>query len=139
MTDEAPAAIALVTSPEYLIPPSEMIGTFARAAAAHSATAVNCGTPAPATIRVVQMEPGPTRQHLPARPSRGRVPAHAPRRGRAALQRAPGAQPRLAMPVRGAPHAHVPPGFDEQRHALLGTPPAPNRRAHAQASMLILA
>src|SRR6266705_2312190 len=30
------------------------------AAAAHSATAVNCGTPAPATIRVVQMEPGPT-------------------------------------------------------------------------------
>src|SRR5207247_2383500 len=46
MTDEAPAAIALVTSPEYLIPPSEMIGTFARAAAAHSATAVNCGTPA---------------------------------------------------------------------------------------------
>src|SRR5947209_2479427 len=60
MTDEAPAAIALVTSPEYLIPPSEMIGTFARAAAAHSATAVNCGTPAPATIRVVQMEPGPT-------------------------------------------------------------------------------
>src|SRR5881409_835564 len=61
MTDEAPAAIALVTSPEYLIPPSEMIGTSAlAAAAAHSATAVNCGTPAPATIRVVQMEPGPT-------------------------------------------------------------------------------
>src|SRR3989475_10256305 len=61
MTDEAPAAIALVTSPEYLIPPSEMIGTSAlAAAAAHSATAVGWGTPAPAPIRVVQMEPGPT-------------------------------------------------------------------------------
>ena len=42
------------------MPPSAMAGTPpSRAAAAHSITAVNCGTPTPATTRVVQMEPGP--------------------------------------------------------------------------------
>src|SRR3989441_11951629 len=37
------------------------------------------------------------------------------------------------------PLSRSPPGFDEQPHALLATPPDSNRRAHAQASMLILA
>src|SRR6186997_1231360 len=59
MTVLAPAAIALATSPEYLMPPSAMIGTLP-AAATQSAIAVSCGTPTPATIRVVQIEPGPT-------------------------------------------------------------------------------
>src|SRR5215813_15052786 len=60
ITQEAPAASALVMSPEYLIPPSAMIGTPVPAAAlAQSLTAVNCGTPAPVTTRVVQIEPGP--------------------------------------------------------------------------------
>ena len=55
-----PAAIAFARSPEYLIPPSAMTGTpspwhiFAA-----SMIAVNCGTPTPATIRVVQIDPGP--------------------------------------------------------------------------------
>ena len=60
MTQSAPAAIALARSPEYLMPPSPITGTSAaRAASAASMMAVSCGTPTPATIRVVQIEPGP--------------------------------------------------------------------------------
>ena len=60
ITAAAPAAIALVTSPEYLMPPSAMMGTPWRSATrAQSLIAVICGTPTPATTRVVQMLPGP--------------------------------------------------------------------------------
>src|SRR3954468_24238429 len=56
----APAAIAFTALPEYLIPPSEMQGTPKRdAARTHASTALICGTPTPATTRVVQMLPGP--------------------------------------------------------------------------------
>ena len=50
--------IALAKSPENLMPPSAITGT-SPAAAAQSITAVICGMPTPATIRVVQMLPGP--------------------------------------------------------------------------------
>ena len=61
ITVSAPAASALATSPEYLMPPSAMIATpVPLAAATASAIAVSCGTPTPATMRVVQIEPGPT-------------------------------------------------------------------------------
>ena len=47
-------------SPEVRIPPSAIAGTPRDLqAAAVSSTAVNCGTPTPATTRVVQMLPGP--------------------------------------------------------------------------------
>src|SRR5580700_9179221 len=47
-------------SPEKRMPPSEISGTFASLrAAATLATAEICGTPTPATMRVVQIEPGP--------------------------------------------------------------------------------
>ena len=47
-------------SPEYLMPPSAMTGTPASPPArAQSLIAVICGTPTPATTRVVQIEPGP--------------------------------------------------------------------------------
>ena len=47
-------------SPELRMPPSAIAGTpWSRQAAADSSTAVNCGTPTPATTRVVQMLPGP--------------------------------------------------------------------------------
>src|SRR5450830_140983 len=60
ITTCAPAAKALIISPEYLIPPSAIIDTpEPSAASAQLATAVICGTPTPATTRVVQMEPGP--------------------------------------------------------------------------------
>ena len=52
MTAEAPPAIALTMSPEYLMPPSAMTGT-SPAPATDSRTAVSCGTPTPVTTRVV--------------------------------------------------------------------------------------
>ena len=70
ITVSAPAAIALVTSPEYLTPPSATSGTpVPRTARAHSRIAVICGTPAPETTRVVQMEPGPIPTLMPSTPS----------------------------------------------------------------------
>ena len=60
ITEFAPAANAFTISPEYLIPPSAIIGMPASfAAAEQSSIAVICGTPTPATIRVVHIEPGP--------------------------------------------------------------------------------
>src|SRR6266496_2552517 len=61
ITVSAPDAIALAMSPEYCRPTSPMTGTPAgRHAEAASKIAVTCGTPTPATTRVVQIEPGPT-------------------------------------------------------------------------------
>src|ERR687896_1678769 len=60
ITTSAPAAIALATSPENFTPPSEIIGTpLSRAALTQLEMAVICGTPAPVTTRVVQIDPGP--------------------------------------------------------------------------------
>ena len=70
MTQCAPAASAFVTSPEYLIPPSAMIGTLCfPATEKQSFTAVSCGTPAPAMIRVVHIEPGPMPTFIPSTPA----------------------------------------------------------------------
>ncbi len=63
MTVSAPPASAFTMSPEYLMPPSAISGTpWRRQTSAASMTAVSCGTPTPATMRVVQIEPGPTPQ-----------------------------------------------------------------------------
>ena len=60
MAQSAPAAIALARSPEYLMPPSAITGvSVLRATSTASMIAVSCGTPTPATMRVVQIEPGP--------------------------------------------------------------------------------
>ena len=60
IAQSAPAATALARSPENCMPPSAITGTPASAAAvAQSNTALICGTPTPATTRVVQIEPGP--------------------------------------------------------------------------------
>ncbi len=58
ITLEEPAARAFTASPEYLMPPSAMMGTSPAPCTA-STMAVTCGTPTPVTTRVVQMEPGP--------------------------------------------------------------------------------
>ena len=61
MTVSAPATSAFAMSPEYCSPPSAITGMPAsRAARDASYTAVTWGTPTPATMRVVQIEPGPT-------------------------------------------------------------------------------
>ena len=61
ITVSAPAAIAFATSPDEVMPPSAITGTpcVAGDAGASSYTAVTCGTPTPATTRVVQTLPGP--------------------------------------------------------------------------------
>ena len=60
ITVEAPAASALTISPEKRIPPSAIVGTQNFCAAfVQFKIALNCGTPIPATIRVVQILPGP--------------------------------------------------------------------------------
>ena len=60
MTLLAPAAIAFARSPGRRMPPSAISGTpVSRAAFAQSSTAVSCGTPTPATSRVVHAKPGP--------------------------------------------------------------------------------
>ena len=57
---DAPPANAFTISPEYLSPPSAITGIpYFLPSSAQSITAVNCGTPTPATILVVQIEPGP--------------------------------------------------------------------------------
>ena len=61
ITECAPATIALTISPEYCSPPSAINGIPALLhALAASIIAVTCGTPTPATTRVVQIDPGPT-------------------------------------------------------------------------------
>ena len=60
MQAQAPPAKALTISPEYLSPPSAITGTPCfLPSSAQSITAVNWGTPTPATILVVQIDPGP--------------------------------------------------------------------------------
>ena len=60
------------------MPPSEMMGVLeARAARTVSAMAVSCGTPTPATMRVVHMEPGPMPTLMASAPAsiRARAPS----------------------------------------------------------------
>ncbi len=58
---DAPAARALTTSPDPLMPPSAHTGTPASCATFEtSITAVSCGTPDPVTILVMHVDPGPT-------------------------------------------------------------------------------
>src|SRR5215210_3702578 len=60
ITDDAPAAKALVKSPEVLVPPSEITGiSYFFAIFTLSIIAVNCGTPEPVTTLVMHIEPEP--------------------------------------------------------------------------------
>jgi hypothetical protein len=87
MTVSAPATSALAMSPEYCRPPSPTSGTPAgRQALAPRRSPVTCGTPTPATTRVVQIDPGPDAhldavgarvdQRLRARPGRDVAAEH---------------------------------------------------------------
>ena len=69
ITQLPPAASAFTTSPEYRRPPSAIIGTpVPSSASATSKIALNCGTPTPAMIRVVQILPGPIPTFTPSAP-----------------------------------------------------------------------
>lgn len=70
MIQSAPAAKALAIFPEHLFPPSEIKGilNFLQTGAT-SITADNYGTPAPATILVIQMDPFPIPHLIPSAPA----------------------------------------------------------------------
>ena len=77
ITESAPQAIALETSPPVRMPPSAITLTYSpvssmcwERAAATSAIAVAWGTPMPSTPRVVQAAPGPTPTRTPTAPVR---------------------------------------------------------------------
>ena len=65
-----PAAKAFTISPEKRIPPSDIIGVFDLEVTVDiSCIAVNCGTPTPATTRVVHIDPGPIPTLIASTPS----------------------------------------------------------------------
>ncbi len=118
--------MALATSPEYLTPPSPITGTpLSRAASAASRIAVSCGTPTPATMRVVQIEPRPDAdldrvgagvdQRLRALARRHIAGDHRDLVG-GALDTSDLLEHLLGMAVRGVDHEAI----DARRHQQLG-------------------
>ena len=70
ITASAPAANAFAKSPEYFIPPSEIIFTFLFFIPfLTSSIALSCGTPIPATNLVVHIDPGPIPTLITSTPS----------------------------------------------------------------------
>ena len=70
ITASAPAANAFAKSPEYLIPPSEIIFTFLFFIPfLTSSIALSCGTPIPAHNLVVHIDPGPIPTFMTSTPS----------------------------------------------------------------------
>ncbi len=130
------------------MPPSAMITwpVFA-ASAAQSTIAVICGTPTPATMRVVQIDPGPMPTFTASAPASisARVPAAvATLPATTWHRRRMGLQPRdrladaARMPVRGVDHHHVDARLD-QRHRPLEPRVAHRRgRRHPQPPHCVL-
>ncbi len=79
MTVWAPATKALAISPEKRIPPSAISGTPVPSnTLATLLIAVICGAPTPATIRVVQIDPGPIPTLTASAPASTKAVAAAP-------------------------------------------------------------
>src|SRR4029450_4615579 len=122
MTVSAPATSALAMSPEYCNPPSPISGTpAARQAREALWIAVTCGTPTPATTRVVQMEPGPTPPLAPSAPAstRGVAPAYY-----ATAAPAHAVPPRVAAALGSAVRRHVPADDVASGRSRIGLQPA---------------
>ena len=149
MTLDAPAASALVMSPEYLIPPSAMTGICASAAAREaSITAVSCGTPAPVTIRVVQIEPGPTPTFTASTPRSSRrarsgggpdVARDELHVGELLADPADHLEHALRVAVGGVDDEHVDARIDQRRRAVQRILRDADGGPHAQPSDLVLA
>ena len=127
------------------MPPSAISGTpVPRSALATLSIAVICGTPTPATMRVVQIEPGPmptlTRvgpglDQRPRRRAGGDVAADDVDLGVVLLDPAHALEHALAVAVGGIDHQHVDAGLDQQLDPLLGALAHADRRAHAQLAL----
>ena len=131
------------------MPPSEMHGTpVPSSASATVATAVICGMPTPATIRVVQIEPGPMPTLTPSAPASmsafaasavTMLPAISCRSGYCAFDRAHALEHVARMAVRRVDDDDVDAGLDEQRDALVGVDAGADGRADAQRAARVLA
>ena len=131
------------------MPPSAITGVpLSRATFAASMMAVSCGTPTPATMRVVQIEPGPMPiliASAPASISALRAVARRDVAGddldgvRGALDAPDGVQHLLGMAVRRVDDDDVDAGIDQQLGAREARLPHGRRRGDAQPPLLVLA
>ncbi len=130
------------------MPPSPITGVpLAAAASAQSRIAVICGTPTPATIRVVQIEPGPIPTLTPSAPAAisaavpaavATLPARICAPGAWARSRSTAASTLGGMAVRGVDHHQVDPGLDQRDRALEAGVAHRRGRRHAQPAVLVL-
>ena len=132
------------------MPPSAMTGTsYSPATRAASLMAVICGTPMPATTRVVQMLPGPDAD-LDARRRRASISARAPSpvatlpamictlSPKSLLSRASVSSTRLRVAVRRIQHQDVDARVDQRPAARSSvSAPRPDRRRHPQPALLV--
>ena len=134
-------------SPELRTPPSAITGMpWPASACTASYTAVTCGTPTPATTRVVQMLPGPCptfTASAPASASAERAVAgrDVPRDELdvvLGLQLAHDLEDAVRMAVRRVHDEHVDLGVDERGCALHRVRPDADRRADAQPALVVL-
>ena len=147
MTFDAPAARASATSRGCRTPPSaQTCPPSCLAAAAHSATAENCGRPTPVIMRVVHIAPGPTptltmsRRRRSGRGCPGRRPRCPQPAGRRDRARRPTERVEhlLLVAVSGVDDQHVGAGVDQclapSRHIAVdadrGGDPQPARVVH---------
>ncbi len=141
--------MALVTSPEYLMPPSAMTGMLcSRAARYASAIAVICGMPAPVTIRVVQMEPGPMPTLTASAPASmsasapsyvATLPASRPTFGKRFFTSRTASRTREEVAVGRIDGQHVSAGADQFGSALHKVAGGADGSAHAQPALIVLA
>ena len=130
MTECPPAAMAFAASPEKRIPPSAMTGTrLPRIARLTSSIAESCGTPTPATIRVVQIEPGPIPTFTASQPACtsacapsavATLPATTCMSGKTLLDRPHPVDDALRVAVRGVHDDGVDPRADERLDPFVG-------------------
>ena len=109
--------------------------------------AVTCGTPTPATTRVVQIEPGPMPTLTPSAPASIRASrgvgggdvAGDRRRRRSSLDDlAHDVDHAARVAVGGVDHEHVDAGVDERLGPLERVGPTPTAAAAPQAALLVL-
>ena len=107
-----------------------------------------CGTPTPATMRVVQIDPGPIPTFTPSAPwsTSARAPSPVPTLPPitcdlrvALLDPLHPVQHALRVPVGGVHHEQVGAGLDQGRDALVGALAHADRGAHAQLALGVLA
>jgi hypothetical protein len=131
------------------MPPSAIIGTRRLpSASATIDTAVICGTPTPATMRVVQIEPGPMPTLTASAPASTSASAASPvamlppmtcMLREALLDPAHAVDDALRVAVRGVDDDDVHTRLDQRRDARLGVAADTDRRADAQAFLGVLA